>query len=132
LVAGVAAGLYCAVVVAVGSWAGPQHWPLPQSVLLWAAPTMALTAVSVGIGGLTRSMTLATTAAGGLWLFEQLFAGVFTGHVGWLYLFPTLRLGVGPDWTGSRATLLAVALVVAAGAVWTLGRPERLLTEEDR
>ncbi|EXG82356.1 hypothetical protein [Cryptosporangium arvum] len=132
LVAGIVAGLYCALLIVFDAWAGPRSTPLPQSLLLWSAPTLALTAVTVAVGGLTRSLTLATTTAGGLWLVEQLFAGVFTEHVPWLYLFPTLRLGVGPDWTASRLTLLAVALVVAVGAAWTLGRPERLLTEEDR
>lgn len=132
VVAGVVAGLYCALLIALGAWAGPRSAPLAQSLLLWSAPTLALTALSVAVGGLTRSLTLATTVVGGLWLVEQLFVAGFTEHAPWLFLFPTLRLGVGPDWTGSRLTLLAVALVVAAGAVWTLGRPERLLTEEDR
>jgi hypothetical protein len=132
VVAGIVAGLYCAILIVFDAWAGPRSTPLAQSLLLWSAPTLALTALSVAVGGLTRSVTLATTAAGGLWLVEQLFVGVFTEHVPWLYLFPTLRLGVGAGWTGSRLTLLAVAVLVAAGAAWTLGRPERLLTEEDR
>ncbi|MFG1926503.1 hypothetical protein [Cryptosporangium sp. NPDC048952] len=129
LVAGLAAAAYCAILLAADAWAGP---PLPQGALLWVAPMLALTALAVVVGGLTRSVSLATTAVGGLWLLEQLFVSTFTEHLSWLYLFPTLRLGIGPDWTGSRLTLLAVAVVVAAGAAWAIGRPEQLLTEEDR
>lgn len=126
----VVAVVFTGVLWAAGLWSGP---PVAASPLLWAPATAWLGALAVFVALLTRSLLLATTAAGGVWLAHQLFASGFAAHA-WarpLYLFPVSRLDAYPGWMTDRLLLTATIVPFAVGVVILLRRPERMLTEED-
>lgn len=125
-----AAVAFTGVLWAAGLWSGP---PVVASPLLWAPAMAWLGGLAVFIALLTRSLLLATTAAGGVWLAQQLFASGFAAH-DWarpLYLFPVSRLGAYPGWMTDRLVLTATIAPFAAGVLILLRRPERMLTEEE-
>ena len=112
-------------------------WPAvhlgASSVLVWLGPVAWLSALGAFLAVGLRSAAAASGLIAGVWLAEQLFAGLFAAHAAGraLYLFPTTWLPGMPGWPVNRAVLLATAAVLLAGACLLLSRPHRLLTEED-
>ena len=124
------AAVFTGVLWAAGLWSG---LPVVASPLLWAPAMAWLAGLAVFIALLTRSLLLATTATGGVWLAQQLFASGFAAH-DWarpLYLFPVSRLGAYPGWMTDRLVLTVTVAPLAAGVLILLRRPERMLTEEE-
>ncbi|MEO3928790.1 hypothetical protein ABGB07_33760 [Micromonosporaceae bacterium B7E4] len=130
LAAALSALVYSAGLGLTGWWTGPD--PL-ASPLVWAPPTIWLTALAVLLAVLGRSVVVATSAVAGLWLGEQAFASVLAGH-DWtrpLYLFATSRLGTGEGWLANRLVLTLTGLLLVAAVALLLRRPHLLLSEEE-
>ncbi|GIG88724.1 hypothetical protein [Plantactinospora endophytica] len=130
LAAALSALLYTAGLWLAGWWTGPD---LLASPLVWAPPTIWLTALAVLLGVLGRSVVLTTSGIAALWLSEQLFAPMLVGH-DWtrpLYLFTTSRVGTGDGWLTNRLVLTLTGLLLVAAVVLLLRRPHLLLSEEE-
>jgi hypothetical protein len=121
---------YSAAVVASGFWSGPEP---AGSVLVWAAPAIWLSGAAILAGAVTRSLVLASSAVGLLWIVEQILSGAFTGNavLRQVFLFYTTRTGDGAGWAANRLWLILTGLAFMMASAVLLARPERMLTEEE-
>jgi hypothetical protein len=128
------AALMAAVLIATGWWA---RWPANHGAfagqLTWVAPTLGLSGVGFAAGAVFRSPAAAGALVTTLWAIQQFFAGLTQQHLPGrlLYLFATTRGAAPGDWTANRLTLLGAGAALIALALVVLGRPERLIGEED-
>lgn len=122
--------LYSAGLWLADWWTGPDPLAAP---LVWAPPTLWLTALAVLLGLLGRSVVVATTGIAAVWLGEQLFAATLAGTP-WarpFFLFATTRVGVGDGWWTNRLALSVTGAIFVVAVVVLLRRPQLLLTEEE-
>lgn len=112
---------------------GAGWWPAGHrgaaGVLVWLAPVACLGALGIVLAVGLRSTAAASALLAGVWLGEQLFAGLLLTHpAGRLgYLFPSTWAPQMPGWTTNRVVLLTVAALLL-GVTWLLlARPHRLL-----
>ena len=126
--------LTATVLIGTGWW---ERWPENHGAfagqLTWLAPTLGLSGVGFAAGAVFRSPAAAGALVTTLWAIQQFFAGSAQRHLpGRLtYLFATTRGETPGDWTAIRVTLLGAGAALIALAVVVLGRPERLIREED-
>jgi hypothetical protein len=128
------AALTATVLIATGWWA---RWPANHGALAgqltWVAPTLGLGGAGFAAAAVSRSPAAAGALVTTLWAVQQFFAGLAQEHLPGrlLYLFATTRGAVPGDWTANRLTLIGAGLALTALALLVLGRPERLINEED-
>jgi hypothetical protein len=132
------AGALITLAAAVGFFAAGV-WPpgigAAGLLLIWLAPTVALTGVGSLVALSTTSAAIGSGVIGGIWLAEALFVGQFAGPsvLRVENLFVTTEFLHGADWWASRAGLLVtgIAALAAAGVfLGQRGRLGRLLTTE--
>lgn len=115
---------------AAGRWSGPAG---AAGLLVWLAPGAWLAALAVVVVLIGRSVAVATTVVGAVWLLEQLLAMQMLAHP-WgrhLFLFLTTRVGHTDGWLANRWWLLVTAGALAGLAAALLARPDRLLSSEE-
>lgn len=117
------------VLLGTGWWSGPGP---AAAMLVWLAPTLALSGFALLVATISRSVVVATTAVAALWLCEQLYAGSMASSA-WgrpLLLFLTSRDGADDGWLTNRAvlSLTGLAMVAATAGLYR----HRLLDEEER
>lgn len=121
------AGAATAVLLGTGWWL-PGHQGA-ASVLVWLAPGACLGALGIVLAVGLRSSAAASALIAGVWLGEQLFAGLLlanpAGRMG--YLFPSTWAPQMPGWIANRVMLLSAAVLLLALTWWMLARPHRLL-----
>ncbi|WP_146169476.1 hypothetical protein [Actinoplanes italicus] len=126
--------LTAAVLILTGWW---ERWPQNHGALAgqltWLAPTLALSGLGFAAGAVLRSPAAAGAIVTTVWAVQQFFGDAVQAHQPGrlLYLFATTRGVVPGDWTANRLTLLGTGAALIALALVLLGRPERLISEED-
>jgi hypothetical protein len=130
----VVAALTAAVLIVTGWWARwPQNHGAFAGQLTWLAPTVGLSGLGFAAGAVLRSPAAAGAIVTTVWAIQQFFGDAVQEHPPGrlLYLFATTRGAVPGEWTANRITLLGTGAVLIALALVLLGRPERLISEED-
>lgn len=101
--------------------------------LTWVPPLLWFVALGSLLALVLRSTAASGAILGGIWVFENMFAGYFLSRE-WLrpfYLFATTRAPGADYWLGNRLALISTSLVVAFLVVWMLKNTEALSKGDD-
>ncbi|GGN44134.1 putative outer membrane lipoprotein [Actinoplanes campanulatus] len=126
--------LAAAVLIVTGWWARwPQNHGAFAGQLTWLAPMLGLSGLGFAAGAVLRSPAAAGAIVTTVWAIQQFFADAVQEHLPGrlLYLFATTRGAATDDWLANRLVLVGAGAVLVALALILLGRPERLISEED-
>jgi hypothetical protein len=121
-----------AILITIGRWISPGGAIGGQ--LAWIAPLAWTTMVCCFLTVAMRAYVVAVTLVATLAAAEMVLGAVFRQN-GWLhpvYLLATTDTQAHAYWWSNRLALLGTAVVAAILSRILLGRPERLLMEDDR
>jgi hypothetical protein len=108
-----------------------------EQQLVWLSPSLVLIFASLLASLWSRSATVGTAVAVGIWLLEIVLHQLLVSNIvlqgGWLdasqrlFLFATLWEKGAPFWLLNREILLGIAAVLAVACLWRMSRTEWLL-----
>lgn len=139
-------GLLVAMALLFDAYLALLNIPLPgdggwlEQQLVWLSPSLVLVFASLLASLWSRSATIGTSVAVGIWLLEIilhdfLLSGAVLQGV-WLdasrssFLFATLWEPGAPFWLVNREVLIGIAAALALACLWRMSRSEWLLGGE--
>lgn len=113
--------------LAGGLWVVPGSFLLGQ--LAWFAPLVWFVAVGAALALLFRGRAASAGILAGVWVVQNLFAGIFA-EARWgqpWFLFATTHVPGADFWLANRLALIGAAGLLVCGAWWLLHGEEALL-----